>query len=110
MCNSLQTDEKYSGAKRGVAVTSNESKKRVLITRIDQEAEIRMGTVGMSGEKPKTLCEVFESTVSNFPNTVALCVKREGEWKKWTYTEYIADVKRAAKSLIKVVSVSHVME
>jgi long-chain-fatty-acid--CoA ligase ACSBG len=80
----------------------SEPKKRVLITRIDQEAEIRMGKVGMSGRKPETVCEMLERTTSKFPSTDALCVKRDGEWKKWTYAEYLADVRRAAKSLIKV--------
>lgn len=77
-------------------------KQRVLVTRADQESEIRMGTVGMSGRAPETVYQVFDSTVSRFPDTDALCVKREGQWRKWTYAQYMEDVRRAAKSLIKV--------
>lgn len=38
----------------------------------------------------------------SFPNREALCVKREGQWIKWTYSEYYQDVTRFAKALIHI--------
>jgi long-subunit acyl-CoA synthetase (AMP-forming) len=33
---------------------------------------------------------------------IALAVKRENNWVKWTYNEYLADVEAAAKAFIKL--------
>ena len=33
------------------------------------------------------------------PNRKALCVKRDGCWKSWTYAEYLSDVKTFAKAI-----------
>jgi len=46
--------------------------------------------------------QYMENCVNQFPTRPALCVKRNGEWKAWTYTDYDRDARRVAKSLIKV--------
>ncbi|XP_022106197.1 long-chain-fatty-acid--CoA ligase ACSBG2-like isoform X2 [Acanthaster planci] len=40
--------------------------------------------------------------VKNYPNCIALAIKRNGEWVKWNYAEYYKDVRRAAKSFLKL--------
>ena len=85
------------------SLPASETKKaRVVVTRADQESEIRVGASGVAARQPETVYEVFENAVSRCPDVHALCVKRQGEWVKWTYKEYMEDVKRAAKSLITV--------
>ncbi|XP_033749822.1 long-chain-fatty-acid--CoA ligase ACSBG2-like [Pecten maximus] len=36
------------------------------------------------------------------PNGLAVAVKRDGDWKKWTYQQYYDDVRKAAKAFIKL--------
>eukprot|EP00002_Diphylleia_rotans_P040189 TRINITY_DN947_c0_g1_i23.p1 TRINITY_DN947_c0_g1~~TRINITY_DN947_c0_g1_i23.p1 ORF type:complete len:556 (+),score=105.11 TRINITY_DN947_c0_g1_i23:902-2569(+) len=47
-----------------------------------------------------TINELFNKAVEKFPSKDALCVKRDGKWKKWTYTTYHDEVFQAGKALI----------
>eukprot|EP00118_Oscarella_pearsei_P017797 m.178902 g.178902 ORF g.178902 m.178902 type:complete len:705 (+) comp39196_c0_seq8:124-2238(+) len=78
------------------------SKKRVPVTKIDEEVEIVLEKEGPGSREPKTVFQLLEGTVERFGATEALCVKRNGDWVKWTYDEYFRDVKRVAKSFIKL--------
>ena len=40
--------------------------------------------------------------MKKYPTKPALRVKRDGQWKTWTFKEYYLDVAKCAKSLIKV--------
>ncbi|XP_063432642.1 long-chain-fatty-acid--CoA ligase ACSBG2-like isoform X2 [Mytilus trossulus] len=71
-------------------------------TKRDGTVKIRMGTKGNQADQPVTLITVFKKTSERAPNHLALAVKRESIWKKWTYKQYYADVCAAAKSFIKL--------
>ena len=45
---------------------------------------------------------MFKKTALKYTDQDALRVKRNREWKVWTWKDYYADVTRAAKSLIKL--------
>ncbi|XP_021368611.1 long-chain-fatty-acid--CoA ligase ACSBG2-like [Mizuhopecten yessoensis] len=68
-----------------------------------EPVKLRMGTgKGPDTFPPITVPTAFERTVQKMPNQPALGVKRDGQWKKWTYQQYYTDVQRAAKSFIKL--------
>ncbi|XP_052099586.1 long-chain-fatty-acid--CoA ligase ACSBG2-like isoform X2 [Mytilus californianus] len=71
-------------------------------TKRDGTVKIRMGTKGNQADQPVTLITVFKKTSERAPNHLALAVKRDSTWKKWTYQQYYADVCAAAKSFIKL--------
>ncbi|XP_071167189.1 long-chain-fatty-acid--CoA ligase ACSBG2-like isoform X3 [Mytilus edulis] len=71
-------------------------------TKRDGTVKIRMGTKGNQADQPVTLITVFKKTSERAPNHLALAVKRDSIWKKWTYKQYYADVCAAAKSFIKL--------
>jgi len=45
---------------------------------------------------------MLNNTANRVPDRVALTVKRNDEWVKWTYKQYQEDVKAAAKAFIKL--------
>ena len=45
---------------------------------------------------------MLNNTVDRCPNNIALAVKRNDEWVKWTYTQYLEDIKTVAKAFIKL--------
>ena len=45
---------------------------------------------------------MLEETVARAPNRMALTVKREGEWRSWTYHQYQAEVVTVAKAFISL--------
>ena len=51
---------------------------------------------------PITVNSMLKKTSLKFSDQPALRVKRNGEWKVWTWKNYYGDVARAAKSLIKL--------
>lgn len=62
--------------------------------------EIRMGTEGPAARPPMTVNAVLAKTVADNADKVAVRVKREGAWKEWTWTEYLAEANRVAKALV----------
>lgn len=71
------------------------------VTSVEEEANIKTTLSGPASIKPVTLNEVFKQTTIRFGGRDALCVKRDGVWKKWTWREYYSDVCQLAKSFVK---------
>lgn len=61
---------------------------------------------GSRSRVPITVVQGLQRAVRVAPSRVALAVKRNGEWVKWTYQEYYDSVRSAAKSFIKVCSIT----
>lgn len=57
---------------------------------------------GSRSRVPITVVQGLQRAVRVAPSRVALAVKRNGEWVKWTYQEYYDSVRSAAKSFIKL--------
>jgi len=53
-------------------------------------------------EKPISVWTMLNNTVNRYPNGIAMAVKRNDEWVKWTYAEYLEDIKTVAKAFIKL--------
>jgi len=51
---------------------------------------------------PLSVSTLLIRAAEDAPDHVALQVKREGDWVKWTYEEYLEDVKTVAKAFIKL--------
>ena len=68
----------------------------------DGAVNLRMGSSEATSRVPMTVVEGLKRAVRLAPNRVALAVKRNGEWMKWSYEEYYKSVCTAAKALIKV--------
>ena len=45
---------------------------------------------------------MLNNTAKRNPNGLAMAVKRNDEWVKWTYAEYLEDVRTVAKAFIKL--------
>ncbi|XP_067665724.1 long-chain-fatty-acid--CoA ligase ACSBG2-like isoform X2 [Haliotis asinina] len=63
---------------------------------------LHMTERGPGAVKPITVPNLLRQAAQNLPNNTALAVKRNGQWVKWTYSQYLASVCRAAKSFIKL--------
>lgn len=53
-------------------------------------------------EEPITLITMIENVVAQHGNRSALRVKKEGQWKTWTYDEFYRDIKQFANALISL--------
>lgn len=51
---------------------------------------------------PNTVHGLLERIQREFPENVAMAIKRNGDWVKWTYREYWDQSRAAAKSFLKV--------
>lgn len=69
-------------------------------TAADAELPIKIGNSYPANLEPRTVMQVFESTVKRHGDKTAVAVKRDGAWKKWTWQQYYNDVRRAAKAMI----------
>ena len=45
---------------------------------------------------------MLNNTAKRCPDQVAMAVKRNDEWIKWTYAQYLEDVRTVAKAFIKL--------
>jgi long-chain-fatty-acid--CoA ligase ACSBG len=64
---------------------------------------LRMGGKDPScQEKPVSVWTMMNETADRVPDGIALAVKRNDVWVKWTYREYREDVKAVAKAFIKL--------
>lgn len=61
-----------------------------------------MGEHGIDSETPKTVHELFLESVKNYGDYFALASKKNDKWIKFTYKQYYAECRKAAKSFIKV--------
>jgi long-chain-fatty-acid--CoA ligase ACSBG len=60
----------------------------------------RLGTGEMSERRPISVPDLLIRATKRAPERAAMAVKRNGEWQKWTYTDYLQDVRTAAKGFI----------
>ena len=63
---------------------------------------LQVSLTGPASIPPVTVNEAFKQTVSKFGHCPALKVKRNDIWITWTYNQYLDDVEKAAKSMIKL--------
>lgn len=57
---------------------------------------------GPASVAPITVNSLFKKTALKFPDHPAMRVKRNNEWRVWTWKNFYSDVAKAAKSLIKL--------
>lgn len=67
-----------------------------------EPVKLRLGDKGVSAEKPFSVITLVRNTVKKFPNVNAFAVKRNGQWVKTTYRQYLDNIWQAAKSFIKL--------
>jgi len=68
----------------------------------DGAVEIRTHNHYSSDYTPVSVWSMINDTAKRVPDRVALTVKRDGVWVKWTYAEYLDDIKTVAKAFIKL--------
>ncbi|XP_071539026.1 long-chain-fatty-acid--CoA ligase ACSBG2-like isoform X5 [Panulirus ornatus] len=64
--------------------------------------KLKIGDHGPSAHTPVSVPTLLKKAAEKYPNTNALCVKRGGEWKNITYSEYYNQVWIMAKAFIKL--------
>ena len=68
----------------------------------DGAVNLLTGSSESTSRVPLTVVQSLQRAVRLASSRVALAVKRNDEWVKWTYGEYYESVRTAAKSFIKV--------
>ena len=68
----------------------------------DGAVKLRVGTSEYDKVSPITVHEMFKRTVEKAGDLVALGVKRNDQWQKWTYSQYMEDCRTVAKGFIKL--------
>jgi long-chain-fatty-acid--CoA ligase ACSBG len=77
-------------------------KGKLWITDPRDDLEIRMGKEGVSAIAPKTVMEVFKTTVDKVGRKPALRIKRNNNWVEWTWKQYYDEVLQFGRALIHV--------
>lgn len=72
------------------------------VTEPTDEIAIRLGTTAPASDPPTTVMTHLYNTARTYPTREALCVKREGQWVRWTFATYLSDVESFAKSLLSL--------
>ena len=68
----------------------------------ERSIQIRFNNSGPGSERPQTVVSLFDEVVGIHGEHTALAVKRNGEWKSWSYRKYYVDCFTAAKALVEV--------
>ena len=63
---------------------------------------IQVGASGAAAEAPETVLDIFHRTLMENGNSLALAVKRAGQWCHWNYLDYYDECIKVAKAFIKV--------
>lgn len=74
----------------------------LLSTSLDRPVELRLADKGAGSEPPVTVVQLFQQAAERHAGRKALCVKRVGVWKSWTYQRYQEESVALAKAFIKV--------
>lgn len=74
----------------------------LLSTSLDRPVELRLADKGAGSEPPVTVVQLFQQVAERHAGRKALCVKRVGVWKSWTYQRYQEESVALAKAFIKV--------
>ena len=64
--------------------------------------DLLMGSEGVAAIRPETIPSFFRGALKKNAGGVALKVKREGEWRNYTFQQYWDTVVSVAKSYLKV--------
>ena len=71
-------------------------------TDINGSVKLRMAQSGPGSEQPVSVPHLLQSAAKMSPNHPALCVKRNDNWVKWTYSEYLTDVEKVSRAFIQL--------
>ena len=63
---------------------------------------LQMTETGLSSETPTSVYSMLERAALEYPNAKALTVKRDGQWKSYTYKRYFDQSCTAARAFIKL--------
>lgn len=64
--------------------------------------KLRMLSDPIGGMQPKSIPTIVKERCSKGGNSMAMAVKRDGNWIKWTYKQYYQDIRNVAKAFIKL--------
>jgi len=64
--------------------------------------KLKIDERGMASIPPLSCPTLLQRTVARHMDHPALCVKRDGKWIKWTYKQYLHDVRVCAKAFIRL--------
>ncbi|XP_046633356.1 long-chain-fatty-acid--CoA ligase ACSBG2-like [Daphnia pulicaria] len=64
--------------------------------------KLKIDERGMASIPPLSVPTLLQRTVARHMDHPALCVKRDGKWIKWTYKQYLHDVRVCAKAFIRL--------
>ncbi|KAK7076856.1 catalytic activity protein [Halocaridina rubra] len=64
--------------------------------------KLKIGDHGPSAHTPISIPTLLKKAAEKYPESNALCVKRDGVWKMTTYREYYEQVRTMAKAFIKL--------
>ncbi|XP_035699558.1 long-chain-fatty-acid--CoA ligase ACSBG2-like isoform X1 [Branchiostoma floridae] len=95
-------DVNISLSKKGMTPAGLVPADSLMTWQADGAVQLRMSETGALSRPPETVHAMFTRAVKNYPNQVAMGVKRNEVWVKWTYQQYYDDACRAAKSFIKL--------
>jgi len=64
--------------------------------------KLKIDERGIGSIPPLSIPTLLQRTVSRHMDKPALCVKRDGQWVKWTYKQYLHDVQVCARAFIRL--------
>ena len=75
-----------------------------ITTDIHQAVKLRIEEDSPANYEPISVLSLLERQAREFPDVPALAVKRSGDddWSKWTYSQYLSEVRLVAKAFIKL--------
>ena len=67
----------------------------------EREGAVRLRLQSSDDIKPESIPTFVKNRCTKAGNRTALCVKKDGQWQKWSYNEYYRDIRQAAKAFIR---------
>ncbi|XP_063395173.1 long-chain-fatty-acid--CoA ligase ACSBG2 isoform X4 [Cydia fagiglandana] len=64
--------------------------------------KLRLASRGIAGETPISVPGLLRQTAARYPDSPALCTKKDGKWHKITYKQYLERVRTVAKAFLKL--------
>ncbi|XP_063375733.1 long-chain-fatty-acid--CoA ligase ACSBG2 isoform X4 [Cydia amplana] len=64
--------------------------------------KLRLAARGVAGEPPISVPGVLRQTAARYPDSPALCTKKDGKWHKISYKQYLERVRTVAKAFLKL--------
>jgi len=72
------------------------------VTGIHDELPIQVASDGKDTIAPQTVMDVFTKMSKKYPERVALSIKRDGQWKKWSFKQYFEETLKVAAAFVKL--------